>query len=73
MVKCIHGNVYPSECCRLRRDHFAAAALAGLLSLSDDEDLPIEPNQGETVAQYLARAAVDYANALIAELDKPQE
>ena len=56
-----------------RRDEFAAAALMGLLAVPGDDELPIEPNAGETVVQYLARVAVDYADAILAELDKPQE
>ena len=58
-----------------RRQRIATAALAGLLSsalfsYARDDDERIEPKSGETVPQYLARAAVDYADALIAELDK---
>ena len=66
MVKCIHGNVYPSECCRLRRDHFAAAALMGLAATLDQ----IPNADGIWMKAHVAAALAD---ALLAELDKPQE
>ena len=47
-----------------RRDRFAAAALTGLLSCEQIADI--------AVADRFAMAAVKYADALIAELDKEQ-
>ena len=77
MVKCIHGNVYPSECCRLRRDHFAAAALMGLLTAPDPSFCHEDSGEpAETMSEnyaLCARYVVGYVDALLAELDKPQE
>ena len=67
MADCPHGNIYPSACndCILRRDLFAAAALAGLLA-----------NSGTSVPvagfSLVAALAVKISDATIAELDKPQ-
>ena len=59
-----------------RRDDFAAAALTGMLACNDD---PFHNGDGITPCKTMeenhrmgAKLAVGFADALLAELDKPQ-
>lgn len=50
-----------------KREYFAAIAIQGILSFGGTET---NQNPKDTTPQYIAEAAVIYANALIEELNK---
>ena len=62
------GHVDGEEFCSglTKREHFAGLAMQGFLS----NRLEVPSTGGKTLVDFIARCSIDYADALLKELDK---
>jgi hypothetical protein len=67
--KVLRGSVNYVEQGLTKREYFASKALQGLLGIYDSGQNAIVPNEENVI--YMGKLAVKAADALIAELNKP--